>query len=480
MSLPRVAIVGRPNVGKSSLFNWLVRSRLAIVDDRPGVTRDRVSHVVEEGGRYFELIDTGGIGFIDEDNLTEEVEHQIQLALESAAVILFVVDTRAGLTPHDAEVAQRLRAIQAPVVLLANKTDADSLENLSNDFFQLGFGTPLCISAREHRGYDDMMLAVLKHLPEQSDEAPPGEPEMKLAMVGRRNVGKSTLVNTLAQEERMIVSEVPGTTRDSVDVRFEIDGKPFVAIDSPGVRKRKSVTTDIDFYSLVRSQRSIRRADVVFLFFDCAQPISQVDKQLCDFILEQFKPCVFVVNKWDLYAGKVGMDEWVKYLRDTFRSMDYVPISFITGQSGKNVKKLINHGQMLFKQARMRVSTGELNRALREAIAKNSPPLYKNRQPKIYYATQVSTEPPTIVLFCSRPDAISPNYQRYLQGYLRDNLPFGEVPIRFYLRRRGAPAPDSVQEELDSKLPPDIDDDFDDMPEGGELNDDRESLSEES
>lgn len=436
MPLPQVAIVGRPNVGKSSLFNWLSGKRLAIVDDRPGVTRDRVTYLIEHEDRYFELVDTGGMGFKDEDNLTDDVERQIELALDSAELVMFVVDTRAGLTPHDREVADRLREIETPVMLVANKTDADALDNLANEFFQLGLGQPVLVSAQENRGKYELLDELAQRLPPANREQPPVDPDMKVAIVGRRNVGKSTFVNTLTQQERMIVSEVPGTTRDSVDVRFELDGRAFIAIDTPGLRRRKSVTTDIDFYSMHRAQRSIRRADLVFLFFDCSQPVSNVDKQLADYIIEQYKPCIFVVNKWDLYAGEVDLDEWAKYLRDEFPAMTYVPIAFITGQSGKNIKKLINHGQMLFKQAQERVSTGELNRVLQAAIAKNSPPMYKNRIPKIYYATQVDTCPPTIVLFCSETNAISPNYQRYLQGFFRDSLPFAEVPMKFYIRNR--------------------------------------------
>jgi GTP-binding protein len=235
----------------------------------------------------------------------------------------------------------------------------------------------------------------------------------------------------------VIVSEVPGTTRDSIDVRFELDGKTFVAIDTPGLRRRKSITTDIDFYGKHRAERSIRRADVVLLFFDPSQPISKVDKQLCDYILTEYRPCIFVVNKWDLFAGDIATEKWVKYLRDTFRSMHHVPIAFITGKTGKNVKALINHAQMLFKQSRTRISTGELNRVLRFALKTNPPPLNKsNRRLKIYYAAQVDTQPPTLVLFCNDPTAIMPTYRRYLLGVLRDQLSFGEVPIKLYLRRR--------------------------------------------
>jgi GTP-binding protein len=275
------------------------------------------------------------------------------------------------------------------------------------------------------------------------------EPEMKVAIVGRRNVGKSTFVNTLVQANRVITSEIPGTTRDSIDVRFELDGKSFVAIDTPGLRRTKSVKTDIDFYGTHRAQRSIRRADVSLLFFDATERISKVDKQLCDYIAEQYKPCIFVVNKWDQLVNSMPTDKWVRYLHDSFPTMRYVPIAFITGQTGKNVKALLNHAQMLFKQSRNRATTGQLNRMLADALKRSPPPSNANRTPKIYYATQVGVQPPTIVLFCSAPSAISHTYQRYLLGKFRDELNFGEVPIKLYLRRRH---PADLREDVESEL----------------------------
>lgn len=434
MGVPQVVIVGRPNVGKSSLFNWLTGKRLAVVDDRAGVTRDRLTFLMNEGDRYFELVDTGGMGVEDEDNLTAHIEAQIEKAIDSAALILFVVDTRDGLTPLDGEVARRLRKVEAPVICVANKTDAMSLDPHTNEFAELAQPIMLATSVHQNRGRDDLLEEIVKRLPPDDGTERPGDAVMKLAIVGRRNTGKSTFVNTLAQAERMIVSEVAGTTRDSVDVRFELDGKAFIAIDTPGVKRQKSLANDMEFYSLHRAQRSVRRADVVLIFFDCAQPISRVDKQLTDYVGENYKPCVFVVNKWDLYAGKVPSDQWVTYLHETFRSMKYVPIAFVTGQTGKNMKALLNHAQMLYKQATGRVSTGELNRLLRWALAKNEPPIYQNRRPKIFYATQVGNQPPTIVLFCSEPAAISADYKRYLLTTFRDHLPFSEVPIKLYLR----------------------------------------------
>ncbi|MBN1912509.1 MAG: ribosome biogenesis GTPase Der [Pirellulales bacterium] len=437
MGAPQVVIVGRPNVGKSSLFNWLAGKRLAIVDPTAGVTRDRMTYLIELGDRFAELVDTGGMGVEDVDNLTAHIEEQIQQAIDSAGVILFVVDAQEGITPLDEEVARRLRYVTVPVLCVANKTDHDGLRPQADEFYRFGRKI-FAVSTKQNRGKSELVDAVRTNLPELTEEESEllGEPEMKVAMVGRRNTGKSTLVNTLAESERMIVSEVPGTTRDSVDVRFEMDGKAFIAIDTPGLRRRKSIQNDVEFYGLHRAQRSIRRADVTLLFFDAAQRISKVDKQLCDYIAEQYKPSIFVVNKWDLMAEHMPTERWVTYLRDTFRSMWHVPIAFVTGQSGKNVKTLMNHAQMLFKQARSRVTTGQLNKLVAAALDHNPPPVVHNRRPKIYYATQVASQPPTIILFCNDPQAMSRTYQRYLLGVFRDQLPFGEVPIKLYLRKR--------------------------------------------
>lgn len=438
MGVPQVVIVGRPNVGKSSLLNWLAGVRLAIVDDQPGITRDRVTHLLCHHGRYFELVDTGGVGFQDSD-LTDHIDEQIEIAIDSADIILFVVDTREGILPLDEEVARRLRYVDVPIICVANKTDHEGLDPQADEFYRLGRGKLLRVSTYQNRGREDLLAMILDRLPppmRPSGLPPEEEPTMKVAIVGRRNVGKSTFVNTLVQANRMIVSEVPGTTRDSVDVRFELDGKAFVAIDTPGIRRTKSRKTDIDFYGTHRAERSIRRADVVLMFFDCSQRISKVDKQLCDYIGRQYKPCIFVVNKWDKLAGSMPTEKWVRYLNDVFATMRYVPIAFITGETGKNVKALLNHAQMLFKQSRERLSTGQLNRIIREAIERNPPPVYQNRRPKIYYATQVGVQPPTIVLFCNEPAAFSKPYQRYLLGALRDNCDFDEVPIKLYLRKR--------------------------------------------
>jgi len=439
MAVPQVVIVGRPNVGKSSLLNWLAGVRIAVVEDRPGVTRDRVDYLMEYEERFFELIDTGGIGIQDEDNLTQHIEDQIQTAIDSATIILFVVDTRAGLQPLDEEVGRRLRNVDVPVICVANKSDTQKLDDAAADFYRLGRGKVQPVSTEQNRSRSVLLHMILERLPEETPEGdqPASEPEMKVAIVGRRNVGKSTFVNTLAEAQRMIVSEIAGTTRDSVDVRFELDGKAFVAIDTPGIRRPQGrKKSSIDFYGFHRAQRSVRRADVVFLFLDATQRISKIDKQLCDYIGQSYKPCILVVNKWDQLAGSMPTEKWVRYLHDTFRTMRYAPIAFITGETGKNVKALLNHGQMLFKQSRQRVSTGHLNRLLREAVRRTPPPLHGNRRPKIYYGTQVGVQPPTLVLFCSNPAGISKPYQRYLLSAVRDQLDYDEVPIKLYLRKR--------------------------------------------
>jgi GTP-binding protein len=349
-----------------------------------------------------------------------------------------VVDTRAGILPLDQDVAKRLRYVDKPIVCVANKTDDASLDSQADEFYRLGRGKLLRVSVHQNRNKDKLLEMIRDRLPKPSpDEADAAaEPEMRIAIVGGRNVGKSTFVNTMAQADRMIVSEIPGTTRDSVDVQFEMDGKKFIAIDTPGLRRAKSIANDIEFYGTHRAQRSIRRADVTLMFLDATQRIGQVDKQLCKYISDQYKPCIFVVNKWDLMHRKMPTEKWVNYLRDTFKTMWHVPIAFITAATGKNVKALINHSQMLFKQSRERISTGELNRLVRRALEHHPPPLFRQHRPKIFYATQVATQPPTIVLICNNPKAFAPDYRRYLLGVFRDQLTFGEVPIKLYLHRR--------------------------------------------
>jgi GTP-binding protein len=437
MPLPIVAIVGRPNVGKSSLFNWLAGRRISIVDPTAGVTRDRVGTVIPIGDRYCELVDTGGMGIQDVDNLTEDVERQIQHAIDSAAVVLFLVDVRDGVVPLDEEVARRLRTLGKPTIFVANKADTDKIAGNAADFYRLGYGEPILVSAEQKLGKQDLLDAVLERLPPDTGDAPPAEAALKLAIVGRRNVGKSTFINSLAESERVIVSEVPGTTRDSIDVHFERDGRGFLAIDTAGVRKKTSLANDVEYYSAHRAERSIRRSDVVLQFFDARHRVGRVDKQLAEYILENNKPAIFVVNKWDLVKTVMPTEKMANYIRAVFPMLDYVPIAFITATKGKNVLRLLHLALQLHKQAGVRVNTGDLNRVIRQAVEAITPPVRNNRSPKIYYATQIGTHPPTVVLFTNGPELFEDTYVRYLTKALRDNFPFSEVAIKMVLRARG-------------------------------------------
>ncbi|OWK46788.1 ribosome biogenesis GTPase Der [Fimbriiglobus ruber] len=440
MSLPIVAIVGRPNVGKSSLFNWLAGRRISIVDPTAGVTRDRIATTLYAGDRYFDLVDTGGMGIQDVDNLTADVERQIRVAIEEAAVVLFLVDVRDGVVPLDQEVAERLRKIGKPIIFVANKSDDPKFDVSGADFYRLGYGPPLCVSAEQKRGKEELLTEVLARLPADGDNKAPKSIELKIAIVGRRNVGKSTFINSLAQADRVIVSEIAGTTRDSIDVRFERDGKVFLAIDTAGVRKKKSLAGSVEFYSSHRAERSIRRADVVLHFFDPRLRISRVDKQLAEYIVEHKKPAIFVVNKWDLAKDTTPTEKWSDYLRTVFSMLDYVPIAFITAKNGKNVYRLLNLTQQLHKQAGKRAKTGELNRVIQEAMLASNPPVRSNRVAKVYYATQVDVHPPTIVLITNGPELFDDTYIRYLTKTIRDSFPFGEVAVKLILRAKGESA----------------------------------------
>jgi len=443
MAIPKIAIVGRPNVGKSSIFNWLAGHRVAIVDPTAGVTRDRVTYMVHEGDRYFELVDTGGIGITDSDDLSEDIERQIQVGLEEADLILFVVDGTMGVAHLDEEVAQRLRSIEKPKILCINKCDSIKTDDEAAQFFRLTKAPVVLTSVKGNRNRNELLDSILEHLPPAAElednegEALSADPELKIAIVGRRNVGKSTFINALAESERMIVSEVAGTTRDSVDIRFEFDEKSFIAIDTPGVRKRKSLANDVEFYGLTRAKRSIRRANVVLMFFDSQETISRVDKQLVAEIEEYYKPCIFVINKWDLGRDKkMTSEKWDEYLTSHFKTMRHAPVAFVTARDSRNIKQVVNLAQTIYKQSRIRVSTGRLNRIVRAAIQNHQPPHSKNRRPKIFYATQVATEPPTIVLKCNDSKLFTESWKRYLSGVLREQLPFKEIPIKLYYRSK--------------------------------------------
>jgi len=436
MALPVVAIVGRPNVGKSSLLAFLTRRLVSIVEPTAGVTRDRVSAVCEINDAYFELMDTGGLGIEDSDNLTEEVERQIRCAIDQADVILFVCDVRDGLVPLDERVAQLLRRQHDRTVLVANKVDEPSLAPQAAEFIRLGYGPAICASARHYRGRHELEAAILSGIGDR-DVQRPTDPVMKLAIIGRRNTGKSTFINALAGEERVIVSEVPGTTRDAIVVRFESDGRVFLAIDTAGVRKRSKLSDAIEYYGYTRVGDSVRRADVVLLFIDSTEPITDVDKKLTRLVIDEAKPCVLVINKWDLAKGQASSEAYGEYLTKIMPQLDYAPIAFVSARDGRNVNAPVEMAWILFKQGNTRVSTGRLNAMLAQIVELRGPSAKRGRKaPKIYYATQVATRPPTVVLFVNDPALISAEYQRFLINRFRERLPFEEIPIRLVFKAR--------------------------------------------
>jgi len=435
MALPVVAIVGRPNVGKSSLLNALARRRIAIVDSVPGVTRDRISAVVPVGAGYVELLDTGGFGIEDRDNLSEHVNQQIEHAMASADLILFVVDARQGVQPLDRAVAEKLRRQAKPVILVANKVDAPNAAVELGELYGLGAGEPVCTSAIHRLGLAELLEAINARLGPPAEEVQ--EPTMKLAIVGRRNVGKSTFINTLAGTERVIVSEVPGTTRDSVDVRVEMDGQTLTVIDTAGLRRRSRLADDIEFYSQHRALRSIRRADVVLLMLDATVPVGRVEKRLARYLGELFKPTVIAINKWDLAEGRANREDYGPYITQTLPELAYAPIVLTCATEGLGLPEAVRLAGELFTQARTRVGTGQLNAAVAEIVAHHSPRRGRTTRPgRIYFATQIAVAPPTVVLFVNDVSVFDAAYQRYLLNQLRDRLPFPEVPIRLLLRQR--------------------------------------------
>jgi GTPase len=481
--IPVIAIVGRPNVGKSSLLNALAGRRISIVQDMPGVTRDRVSYYLPIKDRFVEIVDTGGYSHVDPNQLTDHIQEQIELAMSRADLVLFIVDCQDGLTGGDEEIAALLRKKGIKTALVANKADGPKSDAALGDFARLGLGTPIGVSATNGRNLDQLVATIAKNvdLSQAPKEMP--APQMMLAIVGKRNAGKSTLVNAIARlyegdPQRVIVSEVPGTTRDSIDVRFEKDSKTLIVIDTAGVRKkRKMSATDIDFYSFHRAQRSIRRADVIVMLIDGTEPVSEPDKKLARYITEQFKPVLLVINKWDLTRQKLRearkdtddstddsayMEEFREYLDQELQHIDYAPIAFVSAKDGKNIQTVIDAAQYLFKQANTRLTTGMLNRVVRQILQEKTPSTPSGRKARIYYATQTSVAPPTIVLFVNNPKFLDENYQRFMINRFRELLPYPEVPIHLIIRgresRKQGVSLDEATEEQIEKISADDDD----------------------
>jgi GTP-binding protein len=432
MPLPKVAIIGRPNVGKSSLFNSLAGKMISIVEPTPGVTRDRVSVIIEAGGKHFELVDTGGIGIVDKDHLEASVEKQITIAIETADLIVFVVDIRDGIMPLDKKIADLLRRKKSIVIPVANKADVVSMFEATSQFYKLGFGEFFPVSCANNLNKKELLDVICSRLPQGASEKPV-KSAMKLAIVGKRNSGKSTLVNCIAGEERVIVSEVPGTTRDSVDVRIERNGKIFTVIDTAGVRKKSRIKESVDFYSFVRAKSAIKRADVVLFLIDAATAVSDPDKKLASFIAEEYKPVIIVVNKWDIAEKQASIEDYQEYLAKVLGFMKEAPIAFTVATEGKNVYSVLELADELFGQASQWIPTPKLNKAFEKIMAERRPGTKKGT-PRIYYATQTAVNPVTILMFVNRPQLFDDNYRRFITNRLHDLLPVPEVPIKLLAR----------------------------------------------
>ncbi|MHC4072896.1 MAG: ribosome biogenesis GTPase Der [Planctomycetota bacterium] len=431
-----VAIIGRPNVGKSSLLNALAGQMISIVEPTAGVTRDRVSAFIGRDDRYFELVDTGGYGIVDSDRLSDHIEQQILQAIESADLVLFMVDNRDGVVPLDETIAQLLRKNNLDVIGVANKADTAKMFPAAGEFSRLGFGEFLCISAKNNLNKAVLLDRIFDKF-SSSERGEPATPVMKIAMVGKRNAGKSTLVNAMVGSERVIVSETPGTTRDAVDVRFEKDGKTIVAIDTAGIRKKNKMSGSIEFYSYVRATRSIHRADVVLFLIDATLPVSQVDKKLARFIAEEHKSCIIVVNKWDLAKETAATDDYEEYLTKLLPGLKYAPLAFTTATQAKNVQSVLDLASEIFKQTTTWIPTPRLNKAF-ETIKQEKVTAAKRGKrgwPKIYYATQIAINPITLLMFVNAPELFEENYRRFIINRLRSILPVEEVPIRLLARR---------------------------------------------
>lgn len=434
---PIVAIVGRPNVGKSTLLNALSGSRISIVEPTPGVTRDRVGVLCTLADRTVELVDTGGVGIVDAQGLGEHVEGQVARAIQQAAVILFVFDAREGLTPLDERVAAMLRRATSRVIPVANKAETQKVAWNVGEIEGLGYGEPVWVSAQEKTGLDALEEAVAARLPAGPTtprRLPP--PEMKLAIVGRTNAGKSSLVNALLRQERMIVSSVPGTTRDTVDIRFERDGKAFVVIDTAGIRKERAVQGGVDFYAQRRAERAMRRADVSAIVLDATADISRLDRKIAGYALEHHHPVVIVVNKWDLRPPDLATGRYAKYVRATLRGLDYAPIVFTTATDARNVDAVVDVARGLFRQASTRVKTAQLNKAVLHAQTLKAPRPYHGRVGHMYFGAQVDVKPPTFVIFVNDPALFDSTYRRYLENQFRALMPMHEVPVRIFFKAR--------------------------------------------
>ena len=436
MGKPIVAIVGRPNVGKSTLFNIFANSRISIVEDTPGVTRDRLYADTEWLDNEFMMVDTGGIEIMNTDKIAVSIRQQAQIAIAEADVILFVCDARAGITHEDAEVAKMLRQSKKPIVLAINKADSPKQEMEIFEFYNLGIGEPIPVSAANHLGLGDLLDAVVEKFPETSAYGEDGnEDEIKVALIGRPNVGKSSIFNTLVGEERSIVSDVAGTTRDAIDTPVIREGQKFLCIDTAGMRRKARIDEPIEKYSIIRSLRAVDRSDVVLMVIDAIDGVTEQDKKIAGYAHEAGKGIVLVVNKWDLYdKDNTSTLRYTENLRRELVFMQYAPVVFVSAMTKQRIHRLPEVIHYVAEQNAMRISTSVLNQVVEDAIAINPPPTEKGQRLKILYATQVKIKPPTFVIFVNEPEIMHFSYQRYLENKLREAFGFEGTPLQMIIR----------------------------------------------
>lgn len=434
MSKPLVAIVGRPNVGKSTFFNRIVGQRISIVEDTPGVTRDRLYADAEWCGHSFTLIDTGGLEIKSEDVMWSHIRAQAQIAVETADVIVFMLDGKTGLTHEDYEVAAYLRKSRKPILLVVNKLDNNE-QHLLYDFYELGLGEPIGISAGQAKGLGDVLDEIVKltgkYETEEKEEA------LKIAVVGKPNAGKSSLVNKLLGYDRVIVSDIAGTTRDAIDTRIKIGDKEYILIDTAGIRRKRSVEEDLEQYGVMRSLGAVRRADVCLIVIDSSEELSEQDVKIAGYVHEQGKPSVVVMNKWDVVEKDTyTIEKYNRKLKEELKFMDYFIPTYVSAKTGKRVDNLIKLAERAYENASRRISTGLLNDVLREAILTNEPPSKNGKRLKIYYVTEVSANPPTFVIFVNDDTLMHFSYRRYLENALRRSFDFEGTPIRLIIRNK--------------------------------------------
>lgn len=431
---PLVAIVGRPNVGKSTFFNKISGKRIAIVEDVPGVTRDRLYADAEWCGVEFTMVDTGGIELKSEDVLWRNIRRQAEIAVETCDLILFFLDGKNGLVSDDREVAEYLRKSKKKVIPVVNKIDNNEIER-TFEFYELGLGEPFAISAEQSKGLGDLLDEVVKNF--NRDEYAPEDEGLKIAIVGKPNAGKSSLTNKLLGYERVIVSDIAGTTRDAIDTTVTIDGEKYTIIDTAGMRRKRSVDEDVEQYSVMRSLLAVRRADVVLVVLDASEPVSEQDVKIAGYVHEQGKPCVIVMNKWDtIEKDTYTVEKYNKDLAIALSFMDYYTPLYISAKTGKRVDKVISEVKRVYENASRRISTGLLNDVIGEAISVNEPPTHKGRRLKITFATQINANPPTFALFVNDRELMHFSYKRYIENTLRKAFDFSGTPIKISVRNK--------------------------------------------